>query len=209
MTGGASEPTPARCTGVILAGGGATRFGGAPKGLARLAGSRVLDRVAAALRQSADSLLLVANDPDAASWLPGVPVVRDETPGCGPLGGLQAALRRTARPVLVVAWDMPFVTAPLLRALRDAGERAGPGAVLPEGPDGLPEPLCAWYDGAAIAVVDALLARGERRMSALAEALAVERLPRDAVARCGDPARLFANVNTPDDLARAEELLRG
>ncbi|MFM8780507.1 MAG: molybdenum cofactor guanylyltransferase, partial [Gemmatimonadota bacterium] len=80
------------CTGVILAGGGATRFGGRPKGLELVAGERIIDRVARALRMVTDDLLLVANAPDAARWLPGVRTVADVRLGEGALGGLHAAL---------------------------------------------------------------------------------------------------------------------
>ena len=69
--------TAHQCVGVILAGGGATRFGGAPKGLQVVEGARIIDRVAAALREATDELLLVANDPGAAAWLPGVRTVAD------------------------------------------------------------------------------------------------------------------------------------
>src|SRR5450759_1437842 len=61
-----------RCVGVILAGGGARRLGGQPKGLLLVEGARIIDRVATALREASDDLLLVANDPSASEWLPGV-----------------------------------------------------------------------------------------------------------------------------------------
>jgi molybdenum cofactor guanylyltransferase len=88
-------PPPA-CTGVILAGGQASRFGGRPKGLEIVQGQRVIDRVARALRyalpHAAGELLLIANDPAATQWLPAVPVVPDVRPGFGSLGGLLTAL---------------------------------------------------------------------------------------------------------------------
>jgi len=80
------------CSGVILAGGEARRYGGAAKGLERVGGRRIIDRVAQVLAVAADDLLLVANDPDAAAWLPGVPVAADLRPGNGSLGGIHAAL---------------------------------------------------------------------------------------------------------------------
>ncbi|MDQ8155527.1 MAG: NTP transferase domain-containing protein, partial [Gemmatimonadota bacterium] len=86
----------AGCVGVILAGGGATRFGGEPKGLRVVDGSRIIDRVADALRGAADELLLVANDPGAAAWLPGVRALPDVRRGDGALGGLHAALTHAA-----------------------------------------------------------------------------------------------------------------
>jgi molybdopterin-guanine dinucleotide biosynthesis protein A len=193
-----------RCTGVILAGGRAERYGGAPKGLERVGSARVIDRVAAALAAATDDLMLVANDPQAGAWLPGVRTERDVREGQGSLGGIHAALSQGSAPVLVVAWDMPFVTTPLLRALRALGERDSDAAV-PEsaGPRGV-EPLCAWYAPACLAPVERALDRGDRRSIAFFGEVRVARMPAAEVARYGDPARLFMNINSRDDLARAE-----
>jgi molybdenum cofactor guanylyltransferase len=192
------------CTGVILAGGGATRFGGAPKGLAQVGNMRIVDRVAAALRDSTDALLMIANSPDASTWLRDVPTHPDVRPGTGALGGLHAALAHAGAPILLVAWDMPFVPSALLRALRTRGE-AGADAVLPES-DGSRrgvEPLCAWYAPSCLPAIEAALDAGERRVVAFHDAVRVERLPLAEVAALGDPARMFSNVNTPDDLVAA------
>ncbi|MBX3173471.1 MAG: molybdenum cofactor guanylyltransferase [Gemmatimonadaceae bacterium] len=213
------------CTGVILAGGGATRFGGEPKGLERVAGRRIIDRVAAALREVTDELLLVANAEDAASWLPGVRVARDVREGAGALGGLHAALTHAGTEVLLVAWDMPFVSASLLGELRRVGEggalaesveggrpggiaaddaaRAVPrDAVLPEseGSRRGVEPLCAWYSPRCLPAIDAALTAGDLRVIGFHAAVTVQRLPLERVQLFGDPRRLFANVNTRDEL---------
>lgn len=190
-----------RVTGVVLAGGGATRFGGAPKGLARVGGRRIVDWVAAALRTACDDLLLIANAPDAAAWLPGVRVAGDVFAGCGSLGGLHAALAHAGGAVVVVAWDMPFVPASLLAALRDAGA-AGAAAVVPEGVGGA-EPLCAYYGVACRGVAERLLAAGERRARALGEAAGAVRWSAREVARHGDPRTIFHSVNTAAELAAA------
>ena len=194
-----------RCTGAILAGGGATRLGGARKGLLEVGGERIVDRVDAALAAVADELLLVANDPDAAAWLPGVAVAADLRPGQGSLGGVHAALARAPGGALVVAWDMPFVSPALLARLRALGEAGGAAvdAVVPRRPTGLREPLCAYYAPSCLATVERQLDAGERRLTALLDALRVRDLEGAALAEHGDPDVLFANVNTPDDLARA------
>ena len=104
--------------GVILAGGGATRFDGKPKGLELVGGRRILDRVVDALLDALGTPpLLVANAPDAACWRTDLEVVGDDQPGLGALGGIYTAVVKGPAPVVVVAWDMPFVSAPLLRAL--------------------------------------------------------------------------------------------
>ena len=191
------------CTGVILAGGAASRYGGRPKGLECVGGRRVIDRVAEALGDAADTLLLIANDPRAAEWLPGVPLASDVRTHCGSLGGIHAAIVRAGGPVLVVAWDMPFVPAGLLHALREAGGRAD--AALPEsGSRRGVEPLCAYYSTACIPAIERRLDANDMRVVSFFDEVRVERLPERDVRRFGDPAILFMNVNTPDDLALAE-----
>lgn len=194
------------CTGVILAGGGASRYGGRPKGLERVGGERIIDRVAGALRGTTDALLLIANAPEAAQWLPGVRVAGDRRPGAGALGGLHAALAHAGTDIVLVAWDMPFVPAALLAELRARGERSGADAMLPES-DGSRrgvEPLCAWYSARCLPAVEAALDAGDRRVVAFHSKVDARRLTLEEVVAFGDPAILFGNVNTPDDLVEAE-----
>ncbi len=195
--------TDLRCTGVVLAGGQASRFGGLPKGLERVAGERIIDRVATALADVTDDLLLIANDPDASTWLAGVRCFPDVRPGIGSLGGIHAALVHAARSVLVVAWDMPFVPPALLAELRAAG--AGVDVAVPESGSrrGL-EPLCAFYAQACTPAIERRLDADDRRVIGFFDDVRVARLGHEAVARHGDPAMLFMNVNTPDDLRLAE-----
>ncbi len=186
-----------------MAGGAASRFGGAAKGLERVGGIRIIDRVAAALRESTDELWLIANSKEAERWLPDARVGADIVIGAGGLGGLHAALHHARRPVLVVAWDMPFVPAALLRRLRSLSD--GADAVLPESPSrrGL-EPLCAWYGLPCLGAIQESLDSGDHRMIGFLERLRVARLPGSSVAEFGDPGILFMNVNTPEDLTLAE-----
>lgn len=192
-----------RCTGVILAGGQALRFGGIPKGLERVGGRRIIDRVADVLRETTDELLLIANDAEAPRWLPGVRTLPDIKPGAGSLGGIHAALVHARGPVLVVAWDMPFVPPGLLAALRAGGTEAD--AVVPESDSkrGL-EPLCAYYSPACLGPVERRLAAGDRRVIAFHDDVRLARLPAAEVVRYGDPAVMFMNVNRPEDLSHAE-----
>ena len=66
------------------------------------------------------------------------------------------------------------------------------------------EPLCAFYAAACLAPIERTMAAGDRRVVGFYDAVRVARLPADQVAAYGDPAWMFMNVNTPDDLARAE-----
>lgn len=191
------------CTGVVLAGGASARFGGQPKGLLEVGGRRLVERVADALRPVTDALIVVANEGDEElARLTRARVHRDIRPERGSLVGLHSALAWSGGATLVVAWDMPFVPSGLLGELRAEGERLGT-AVVPEGPNGL-EPICAFYPSGVVQIAEERIARGELRMSAFVDALpALRVLPRDVVARFGDPGRIFTNVNTPRDLADA------
>jgi len=195
--------TATRVTGVVLAGGLSTRYGGLPKGLERVRGVRIIDRVRAALEPVVDDLLLIANDDRASEWLPDVPCAGDVLRDVGSVAGIHAALVHAGTPVLVVAWDMPFVPPGLLRTLRDAGRDSD--AAVPESDSrrGL-EPLCAYYSPACTGAIERRIAAGDRRVIAFYDDVRVARVPAEVVSQFGDPALLFMNVNTPEERVRAE-----
>ena len=192
----------------ILAGGGATRFGGKPKGLELVGGERILDRLVRTLQTALGKPpLLVANAPDAADWRPDLRVVSDVQPGFGALGGIYTAVVEAPAPVVCVAWDMPFVSEDLIRTL--AQGLAAADAVLPQsdGRRGV-EPLCAAYGPACRDAIAASLAENELRAIGFHQRIRVSILPLDKVRALADPDLLFFNVNTADDLARADQLWR-
>jgi len=192
--------------GAILAGGQASRMGGVPKGLLPVGGVRILDRLVAQFERAFGRLpLLVANAPDAQTWRPDLRVVRDVQAGLGALGGLYTAVLTAPAPVVVVAWDMPFVTAELLRALAEG--LADADASLPEsgGPRGL-EPLCAAYGPACGPAIAAAIEAGDLRAVGFHPRIKRGILSRERTGACGDPAVLFFNVNTGADLAEADQL---
>ena len=194
--------------GAILAGGGATRFGGRPKGLEAVGGERILDRL---VRSFIDALgvapLLVANDPGAGSWRDDLRVTADVQPGQGSLGGILTAVSIAPAPVVCVAWDMPFVTAALIRTLAAGLDAADACIPASDGRRGL-EPLCAAYGPACREAIERSIAAGDLRAIGFHQAVRVHILPLDAVRALGDPAELFFNVNSAEDLARAEEIWR-
>jgi len=192
--------------GAILAGGGATRFGGKPKGLEVVGGTRILDRLVDAMTAALGGPpLLVANAPEAREWRPDLRVVADIRPGLGSLGGIYTAVVEAPAPVVAVAWDMPFVSSELIRALAAGLDRHD--AVLPQsdGRRGV-EPLCAAYGPACRDAIARNLDAGDLRAIGFHAAIRVGILPHPEVARLGDPALLFYNVNTADDLAHADQL---
>lgn len=190
-------------TGAILAGGRSTRYGGVPKGLERVNGVRIIDRVRASLEPVVDDLLLIANDPEGGHWLDGVRCERDVLVDVGSIAGIHAALVHSGTPVLVVAWDMPFVPTGLLRALLDAGIGADAAVAESDSRRGV-EPLCAYYAPPCERAIEARVAAGDRRVVAFYDDVRVSRIPAEQVATFGDPALLFMNVNTPEERVLAE-----
>ena len=140
----------------------------------------------------------------ARSWA-AVRLVPDRVPGCGPLGGLDAALAAGDDVVAIVACDMPFITTAFLRHLLDLAREAD--AVVPRTERGY-HPLCAAYTRACLPAVARRLAEGRLAMTGLLEDVHVRELTAREIDAFGDPRRLLANVNTPADY-EALEGLRG
>jgi molybdopterin-guanine dinucleotide biosynthesis protein A len=196
----------------ILAGGRATRLGGADKASLVIAGRRIVDRQLAAIAAAGggvtDVTIVVGAAADAARYADlGIAVVADAVAGAGPLGGVYTALAGARHDrVLVLACDLPFVSAALVERLAvesRAGEEVD--AVVPRSARGL-EPLCAVYRTRCAAAARACVERGELRMTAFLAELHVRELDAGDAAR-GDEETLFENVNTPHDYARARGLV--
>jgi molybdopterin-guanine dinucleotide biosynthesis protein A len=199
----------ARHLGVISAGGLSTRFG-SPKALAQVGGRRVVDRVALALSAvvGAENVRCIANDPALGATV-GLPFRGDTLVGHGALAGLHAALLwardESAAGAVVVGCDMPFIAPSLLQELLLYAMDADVAIPESDGPRGV-EPLCAWYGVGCIAAIEAAAARGDLRLVGFHDDVRVHRLARAQVSAHGDPARLFMNLNRPDDLARAQAM---
>lgn len=192
------SPTPAAA---ILAGGAARRFGGRDKSRLLVSGRAIIVRQIDVLASIARPVFVVGGDPARFADL-GVPVHADRIPGAGAIGGIYTALVISpSERVIVVACDLPFLTAPLLQRLVDLAATAD-GAWI-RGPKGV-EPLVAVYQRAAEPAVREAIEAGRFKAADLGQVLAMAELPIDAVAAFGPPERLLANVNTPDEYARIQ-----
>ncbi|MER6050811.1 molybdenum cofactor guanylyltransferase [Streptomyces sp. BHT-5-2] len=135
---------------IVLAGGAARRLGGADKPALPVGGRALLDRVLAACPDAAVSVVVGPARPTAR------PVVQalEDPPGGGPLAALDAGLRHTTAPtVLVLSADLPFLTAGTVRALLEAATAGGDtprdGALLRDA-EGRDQPLVAAYRAAPL-----------------------------------------------------------
>jgi len=194
--------------GVILAGGQARRMGGGDKSLLRLGGRPILEHVIERLGPQVDSLALSANGDPSRFAAFGLPVIADGSAGrVGPLAGVLAGLDWAAgigaSAIVTAAADTPFLPRDLVAVLcRAAAARCVAFAIATTPGSGKPErhPAFALWPVAHRDTLRAALEAGERRAGLWAVAQGAAEAP-------FNEAAAFININTPDDLARAEALL--
>jgi molybdenum cofactor guanylyltransferase len=188
-------------TAAILAGGRARRLGGRDKSRIVVGGRTILARQLDVLRRLVPRVVIVASAPERFAD-EGVPVLTDAVPGTGSLGGIYTALADAGGPVLVIACDMPFVTAPFLARVIEAGRDAD--IAIPCGPDGY-QPLCAHYGPACVGPLRRRIEQGALKVIDLLADVRVRVLGPEEIAPFDPDGLLLLNVNTVDDLARAEQ----
>lgn len=199
--GGAVAGRIATISAAVLAGGASSRMG-RDKAFAKIRGVAAAARIAQLLGDLFEEVLLVGGEPPREA--PGRRVADPEGPTSA-LRGLTSALDAAAgERVLVVATDLPLVTRALLLALVAWPEA---DAVVPRTDDGC-HPLCALYRrDTALPVARSRLAAGELKLSGLLDALDTRYLDGRDLEQVDPEGIALINVNTPEDLARAESLL--
>jgi molybdopterin-guanine dinucleotide biosynthesis protein A len=197
-------------TAAILAGGQARRLGGLDKsalavGAAGGAPTSILERQLAVLRGLTPHILIVAREDSPARTVT-VPVVCDRVAGAGALGGLYTALMDApTEQVVVIACDMPFVTAPFLAHVAALGADPAVDAVVPRDARGQ-HPLCASYRRRAAAALKRRIDLHQLRVLDALSDLTVRDLGPAELAPFDPDDRLLLNVNTPEDYTRAQQI---
>ena len=189
-------------TGVILAGGRATRMGGTDKGLVAIAGRPMIAWVIDALRPQVSQVLINANRNRDRYGEFGSDVVEDgDGEFRGPLAGMASGMRVARTPWIgVVPCDSPLIHGQLVARLYAGAVSSG-------------APIAVAHDGERLQPVFALLARdllddlagyldeGERKIDRWYARHRFERID------CSDVMASFANINAPEDKRMLEEAL--
>ncbi len=189
-------------TGVVLAGGRATRMGGEDKGLIRVAGRTMVEHVLRAMRPQVSDLLINANrNLDRYREL-GVTVVSDFVEGyCGPLAGMASALKvARTRYVMTAPCDSPFLSADLATRLHQALIEDGALIAVADS-GGQLEPVFALLDRSLLPSLLAYLEAGERKIDRW---YAQHRM---TTVDFSDRPEMFLNLNTPEDIVAAEAVI--
>jgi len=190
---------PAPITGIILAGGRASRMGGRDKAFAAVAGEPIAVRTVRLFRDLFAQVLVATNRPARFGGL-GVETVADAFPGCGPLAGIHAAAAVSRFPhVFVAACDMPALDADVIRFLVG---RVGPefDAIVPCWDEDV-EPLHAVYAVRCVPAMEASLRAGRYAMRDFLARLRVDWVREAELRGLRGAARSLTNVNTPEELA--------
>ncbi len=195
--------------GVILAGGQATRMGGGDKGLRMLGGQSLLDRVETRLAPQVAELALNANGDASRFECLGMPILADSVEGfVGPLAGVLAGLdwaaERGGETIVTAAADTPFFPCDLVPQLLLRSEGMTHPLVLAATPDTkrgrARHPTFGLWPVALREDLREALEGGLRKVVLWTE----KHGGREALF---PQEEAFFNVNTPEDLAKAETML--
>jgi len=217
-----SQNEKCACSGVILAGGLNIRFNRLNKALATIGNEKILENVLRVFRALFDEIILVTNTPLLyAAW--DVSIVTDIYPVRTPLTGIYSGLLYAANPhIFVAACDAPFLQKELVRTVLDNIDTHA-DIFLPETGKGI-EPLCAAYSKKCLPHIERVLIQQvetdsiaentkERilkqslKIRSFFDQVRVKTID-EAQLRAKDPNLIsFFNINTPDDLARALEMV--
>jgi molybdopterin-guanine dinucleotide biosynthesis protein A len=169
---------------------------GQDKALLQLDGQTLVERGLRKLREVCVEVRIAGGLPQLTRF---APVISDSHPGCGPLGGIVAALEQSTHEWnLFLAVDMPFVPASSLRTL--LADASGPAQIVLAQAEGRVQPLCGAYSRGAL--------------PALREELRAGRLKvKEAVLSTGNVRYVtftdlswFDNLNTPEEYRQAAKL---
>lgn len=182
----------AAITGVILAGGRATRMGGIDKGLVPLAGRPMVEHIMERLRPQTTALIINANRSHETYERYDFPLVADRIGDyAGPLAGMASGLQAAETPwIVTVPCDSPLVPPDLVARLWTALQQDQAELAVAFGHERM-QPVFALLPRTLLPSLEAFLDSGERKIDRW---YAKHKM---ALARFDDSPEAFLNVNTP------------
>ncbi|BBO90502.1 molybdenum cofactor guanylyltransferase [Desulfosarcina ovata] len=194
------------CTGVILAGGESKRFAGKNKAFIRIGGQRNIDRLMAVYSSLFDQIVLVTNDPAAYMDVDAL-IVTDHYSQRSSLNGIYAGLFAARHEyAFFAACDAPFVKPGMIACVLDHIDSKA-DLIIPSTDAGY-EPMFAVYRKTCLPAMAWQLERDLLKIKGLFRKVRIKPVAESEL-RAIDPELVsFFNMNTPEDLVRAESLYR-
>ncbi len=196
-----------RVNAYILAGGASSRMG-RDKGLLEVGGETLIERAISSVCSIADEVKLVGDHPHLERF---GRTVQDQFRGCGPLGGVHAALLDSdSEWNLLFAVDQIWASSGLLPLLVARAESAPENClVIVPKIEGRAQPLCAMYRRAFAHLAAPALKAGEFEIKRLFESAHAIVLDEQEFERAGVPPPKLHNVNMPEDFAMLKRRIEG
>jgi molybdenum cofactor guanylyltransferase len=197
----------------VLSGGANSRMG-REKGFLEFGGEPLIARTARMVEPLVASITIVGSPQRYAAL--GLRAIADRkfaggdetSEACGPLVGIATALATSETPWnLILACDLPYLTATWLDWLLQRAASSGAQIVLPRTSGGV-EPLAAVYRRECAAPIIASLGRGVRKVTDALEQFRVDIVPESDWRHIDPEGRVLRNMNAPADYDEAREWLK-
>ena len=188
----------------IMAGGKSSRMG-TDKAFIGLQGKPIIEHVLARIADIGQvETLLVTNRPDSYAHL-ALPMIADVIPGKASLGGIYTAIQASKTPhIMVIACDMPFLNAGLLRYMVKLA--VNPYDVIAPRVKGHPQGLHAVYTKRCLAPIRQRLDAGRLKVIGFYDDVNIHYIDEEEYSPFDSKGLSFYNINTPQDLKNADEL---
>ncbi len=174
---------------------------GSDKAFLDFKGKTLLQRALDTLRDLTPEVMIVG---ERTKYSAVAPVVEDVFRARGPLGGIHAALAASATDLnLLLAVDLPFVQQSFLSFLVKKAAQTDALVVVPR-VHGFFHPLCAIYRKDFGHAAEQSLQRGDNKIDHLFDQVKTVIVEEDEIARRGFSARMFSNLNTPQEFQQAK-----
>lgn len=184
--------------GVILAGGMSRRMGGKDKFLESLDGKTIFNHIVECISPQVEKLVFNHNKP---TDIMDIEVVSDIIPDAGPLGGIHAGLsyakENNFEYIVTVPCDTPFIPMDFVSRLSKSHDTP----LVIAGSNDRIHPVLALWDVALLNEVETSLNNGNLKLMAFIKDIDY------SVVEWSDVPDPFFNINTPDDLRRAKEVV--
>lgn len=189
----------------IQAGGLSSRMG-TDKGLVKLSGIPLIERVYSKVIGLSDDVFITTNTPEHYAFL-GIPLFGDQHPGSGALHGLETALKASKHShTLVLACDLPFVNSDLIS--RIICESTSADITIPFWNDRY-QPLHAIYKGSTcLPEISKAMVLGRKRLVSFFSGLSMHIITPEVICEYDPEGNSFFNINTKEDLTTAEKIFR-
>jgi molybdopterin-guanine dinucleotide biosynthesis protein A len=184
----------------ILAGGKSSRMG-TDKAFLDWAGRPLLTHMVELAKSVTTEVKIVG---DLVRFATFAPVIDDIFPGCGPLGGIHAALMNSDCELnLILGVDLPFLDSGLLSYVASQAADSGAIVTVPFA-GGHYEPLCAVYRKEFSVVAEKALQTGKFKIDMLFQQVSLRVVDEKELEGAGHNLTAFRNLNTPEEWEQAK-----